>query len=136
MPSKQVTAPADLLRRVMNTSFVATIYKKTAVTGVEFKLGPGGWIVQAKANIRASSPDQVTVQVRLMANVDGGAQALNDPAKASADNLGYETVVATLAFQAAAGATVNLDLTQEGPGNPEVSDITVTGIHLDYIALF
>ena len=131
MPHKAAT-PADASRRrIIRSSFVATADSQRLTAGVGFSLGPGGWIVQAKATVRALSPEEVTVQLRITADIDGDANSLIDPAKATADNLGYETVVATLGFQAATSALVLVDLTQEGPGRPDVTGITITGIRQD-----
>ena len=134
MARSKVTTPADAFRAI-KTSFVATADSQRLTAGVYFKLGPGGWIVQAKATVRAQSPDEVTVQLRITADVDGSGKSLIDPGKASADGLGYETVVSTLGFVVTSQALLTVDLTQEGPGRPDVTGIVITGIRQDSLAV-
>jgi hypothetical protein len=117
-----------LNRLIIPSSFVATIDRRTLVSPAEFRIGKGGWIVQAKANIRALSLDKVDVQLALSAKAD---TTIDDRAKASVDSLGYATLVAILGFHVSTTAIIELELTEQGLQNAEIDDIVITAIRQD-----
>ena len=121
----------SLQRIIIPSSFVATIDTKIPKTTADFHIGKGGWIVQAKANIRASSPDFADVQLVLRATTD---TIIEDRAKASAYKIGYATVVAMLGFRVSSSALIELELSLQGPlaeKSAEIGGIVITAIRQD-----
>lgn len=130
--SDSVVRDGAVSRAIIPSSFVAKIDRKSLATPVELRIGKGGWIIQAKANIRASSPANVDVQLLLMADAE---TTLSDAAKASVANLGYATVVATLGFQVSATALIKLALAEQG-GGALIDEVVLTAIRQDDVTLF
>jgi hypothetical protein len=130
MPVDLVTlVGADTLPRlIIPSSFVATIDRRSLATPVEFRIGTGGWIVQAKANIRANSPERVEVQLALTAKAE---TTVEDRAKVSVDNLGYATVVAILGFHVSTHARVEIALSEQGLQSADIGGIVITAIRQD-----
>jgi hypothetical protein len=135
--SKKVTLVTDRVARrlIIPSSFVATINNRKIpmespivdFSLAEFRIGKGGWVVQAKATIRASSPEKVDVQFRLTAQAN---TTIIDAAKASTDNLGYATILAVIGVHVSTNALVKLELTEQGQP-AEISGIVITAIRQD-----
>jgi hypothetical protein len=93
---------------IIPSSFLATIDGRRLgpggpVTLAGFRLGKGDWIVQAKASMRSDSPSRADVQLRLTATE--GAKVTDDRALATADNLGYATMMTMIGVQVATTRT-------------------------------
>jgi hypothetical protein len=127
----QIVGVGALQRIIIPSSFVATIDTKKPKTTADFHIGKGGWIVQAKANIRASSTEFADVQLILSATTD---TIIEDRAKASVYNIGYATVVAMLGFRVSSTALVHLELSLQGKlaeNSADIEGIVITAIRQD-----
>jgi hypothetical protein len=145
---KVVLGPA--FRLVIPSSFVATIDSKNFKHPFslhsgdeyrdEYRIGRGGWIIQAKATVRDMAADWSEVQVHLKATAD--TMTVEDRGYAYVPNLHFTTAVAVLGINVPHNALVEVRFTLAGkaadlsqPARAEVSHIVVTGIHQDELVM-
>ncbi len=145
-----ITTTFGLSQLIIPSSFVAKtsgITLKTSqgnVTLAQFRLGRGGWIIQAKANIVAvggtfgpNAPLQelqqpVSVRWTLVAEAP-----LSGEDTAVVDTLLHATIVVMFGVQVSTTAVVDLVAKNQGGGIPDVSalieNIVITGIKQDEV---
>jgi len=98
-----------------------------------FRVGKGGWIIQAKATIRTTDTEKIDVQLRLTATE--GSATVQDKALASAVNLGYATIVTVLGVHVSSSAQIALKWSKQGLSHADLTDIVITAIHQDNLTI-
>jgi hypothetical protein len=144
MPGSVTLVGAGSIKQlIIPSSFAATIgapHRKdtNAVTLAEFRIGRGGWIIQAKATIRAGGPNTSETQFILTSteSVNSLDVIVDERSKASTTELGYATLVAVLAVRVSTTALVALAVSEARVQLAELSNVIVTAIHQDDLAIF
>jgi hypothetical protein len=105
----------------------------TVQTLADLRVGPGGWILQAKVTVRVQQPDVIDVQLRLAAAE--GNVTVENKALASVSNLGYATIVAVLGGDFSSIGEVTLEVSKQHLSTAELTDMVITGIRQDTLTL-
>ena len=131
LPSDQATI--TLRQLIIPSSFVAKIFPITlefsqgTVTLAEFRLGRGGWVIQAKASAKSVGGTQpFNVHWRLSA--DSGQEDT-----AEINTVLIPTIVFMLGVQVSTTAVVDLTARNSAPGSALISNIVITGIKQDEV---
>ena len=125
-------------RLAIHNSFAATMHNLSLKSGAvqtlaDLRVGPGGWILQAKVTVRVQQPDGIDVQLRLAAAE--GNVTVENKALASVSNLGYATIVAVLGVDFSSIGEVTLEVSKQHLSTAELSDMVITGIRQDTLTL-
>jgi hypothetical protein len=125
-------------RLALRNSFAATMHDLSLKSGAvqtlaDLRVGPGGWILQAKATVRVEQPESIDVQLRLAA-VEGSVTVENK-ALASVSGLGYATIVAVLGVEFSSIGQVTVEVSKQHLSTAELSGMVITGIREDNLTL-
>jgi hypothetical protein len=103
--------------------------RDTVTKIADFDVGTGDWIISAKATLRAGSPDQTTLQLRL--TCIEGTRNSEDRALASVSQLGYATLSLMLGAHVLTRGNIQIEATLQGDRRVELTHVVVTAIKTD-----
>ena len=140
MPGIKVIVGSGLgTRLALSHSFAATMHNVSLKSGAvqtlaDLRVGPGGWILQAKATVRVEQPEPIDVQLRLAA-AEPGVAAVENKGLATVSGLGYATIVVVLGVDFSSIGEVTLEVSKQHLSTAELSGMVITGIRQDNLTL-